>query len=118
MAQANLHVRHDFGRVKNQVEIDAISYNWEVVWKDQCIRKRVHPLEPAWPVAKRGPGKISYLAQLLDPQLQNGILKPNLSRPEITDPLYKVSDTRFGFPITYGFVFGVSRKRMPTLLGI
>lgn len=69
MAQANLNVRNDFGSMKNQVEIDAISSDWEVIWKDQCIRKRAHHPEPAWLVAEWGPGKIFYPAQLLDPQL-------------------------------------------------
>lgn len=32
-------------------------------------RSSVVGKEPAQPGAKRGPGKISYLAQLLDPQL-------------------------------------------------
>ena len=91
MAQANLNIRNDFGSMKNQVEIDAISYNWEGVWKNQYIRKRAHHPGPAWPVAEWGPGEISYPAQLLEPQLRNGILEPNLSRrPEITDPSYKV----------------------------
>lgn len=75
-------------------------------------RRRAHHPEPGWPVGRCCPGKTPHPVWSPYPTYKKGFLRPHLlRRPETAGPLCKASDACSGFPVTHGFVPGVSGRR-------